>query len=851
MRPFAYIALLSALSMNSAQAWWDVAWTERSELKFRASDINSNQNNMAILVTLDSSRIDYAQLQANGEDLRFVDGDDITELAYEIESWNPAGTSYVWVQVPQINANSTTDAIFIYWGNVAIGPGANSTATWPTDAEIVYHFDHAPPDDVITDTNSTNAGSTRVNGFIDKSRDFSGSTHFDTNISLDPWLGDTATMMFWMNTTDLGSSDPHDGNALTGDRRGSSPQEDIAWGWLDDSGHIGLVTGNDNASSTTAINDGDWHHVVIQRDGSSGQQRVFVDGVLEDVQSGSVGIILPDSPFDSIGQVNGTGGTSDFEIEATIDEFELYSSYQSAAWALAQYKSQTDTLIEWCPLFDFYADTDNDGYGNPDDTVQACVQPIGYTADASDCDDTAGAINPGANEICDPANIDEDCSGSADDDDASATGHTDWFLDIDSDTFGDPATGLASCDPPSGRIADNTDCDDTNASAYPNALWYVDSDGDGYGDSGNTVSSCLQPANTSLDDTDCDDSNAAINPATEWFADDDGDTYGDPTSSIVQCSAPPSGVLNSDDCDDNDSAVNPDTLWYIDDDGDNFGVSGPTLASCLQPDGYANNTDDCDDTNAAAHPDAQWYVDNDNDGYGATGAFLTQCLQPSGYAGNNADCNDNDATLNPDTVWYHDSDGDLFGDPLDASNQCNQPNNHVSDNGDCDDANPAVNPNGTEVCGDGLDNDCDGTTDVGVGTGSTWYADADGDTYGDPGNTIIDCVAPDGYTADNQDCNDGDDTIFPGASEVCGDGFDSNCDGLGGPNGDDDGDGISYLDELAVGGWDCSGDTDGDTVPDAQEYLLGDTDGDGDFNINDFDDDNDGFPTEFEYENGA
>ncbi len=50
---------------------------------------------------------------------------------------------------------------------------------------------------------------------------------------------------------------------------------------------------------------------------------------------------------------------------------------------------------------------------------------------------------------------------------------------------------------------------------------------------------------------------------------------------------------------------------------------------------------------------------------------------------------------------------------------------------DCDDADPAINPGETEIC-DGVDNDCDGIVDEDVT--STFYNDADGDTYGEAGD---------------------------------------------------------------------------------------------------------------------
>jgi hypothetical protein len=58
----------------------------------------------------------------------------------------------------------------------------------------------------------------------------------------------------------------------------------------------------------------------------------------------------------------------------------------------------------------YYADTDNDGFGDANNTVLDCTVPTGYVTDSSDCDDTNAFIYPGATEIPDNG-IDEDCDG--------------------------------------------------------------------------------------------------------------------------------------------------------------------------------------------------------------------------------------------------------------------------------------------------------------------------------------------------------------------------------------------------------------------------------------------------------
>ncbi|MBM4365088.1 MAG: putative metal-binding motif-containing protein [Deltaproteobacteria bacterium] len=393
-----------------------------------------------------------------------------------------------------------------------------------------------------------------------------------------------------------------------------------------------------------------------------------------------------------------------------------------------------------------YADHDGDGFGNAEETSQACGVADGLVENGNDCDDTDENAYPGAPETCNE--VDDNCDGRVDE----GVSDTYW-ADADADGYGDAAAEITACGPQSGYTDNDGDCDDTDDGAHPGAeevcdeadndcdgsvdegvtsTYWVDLDDDGYGDAGAADTSCAQPTGYADNPDDCDDTDADVSPGGTEIC---------------------NGV--DDDCDgtvDGADAVGTAT-WYDDADGDGYGDPAVATTSCDAPPGTVANDDDCDDTEADVSPGGTELcngVDDDCDG-----------------------TTDEDSATDA-TTWYLDYDGDGHGGSRYSTVSCDAPSGYVASSDDCDDTSASVSPSASESC-DGVDNDCDGSTDEGLST-STYYADADGDGFGDATDSTTDCTAPADYVSDSSDCDDGDDTIYPGATELC-DGLDNDCDG--------------------------------------------------------------------------
>lgn len=115
-------------------------------------------------------------------------------------------------------------------------------------------------------------------------------------------------------------------------------------------------------------------------------------------------------------------------------------------------------------------------------------------------------------------------------------------------------------------------------------------------------------------------------------------------------------------------------------------------------------------------------------------------------------------------------------------NACNQVNTGtIQCDGSCSATIPAVPANYGKPCGCKGTYDCSGNC-VGDSLPVTYYRDADSDNYGILSVSQTLCTKPAGFVTNNQDCNDNNKNIYPGAPEnnptLCSDGIDNNCNNL-------------------------------------------------------------------------
>ena len=428
-------------------------------------------------------------------------------------------------------------------------------------------------------------------------------------------------------------------------------------------------------------------------------------------------------------------------------------------------------------------DDDNDGMDDEFDNCPFLFNPGQLNTDGF----------PDGGDECDP---DDDNDGILDENDNCSTDYNPLQTDTNLDGIGDVCQGDKDGDGIDDEFDNcplvfNPDQLNMDEDLFGNAC---DDDDDGDAEIDATDCEPLNPAVNHYAIEVCDgldnNCNSQVDEAgtvgcKDYYLDQDGDDWG---AGASKCQCGPAGQYTAEnfgDCDDVDPTVNPGQkedcsttkdencngsdndeealncdFFYYDGDGDGFGTN---VSKCMcQPVGKytAAVPGDCEDSNILISPGQNEICDN--------------------FIDDDCDGDQNDPNAQGCTDYFFDADKDGFGLSEDGLCLCIPFGTYTAIwDGDCNDNAWGANPKAMEVCGDGLDNDCDGSqNDEDAIACQYYYSDADGDSYGNPADSKCICSGYGKYTTQLlADCNDMVPAINPGALEICNN-ADDNCNGM-------------------------------------------------------------------------
>jgi hypothetical protein len=306
------------------------------------------------LVALDANRIDYGAVLPGGADLRFADAGG-EALPHEIERWDPGGTSIVWVRVPRIGAGSTTDFIYMLYGDPDASDGQAPAQVW-ADYQAVYHLGESLEDSSPQGLHGENAGTAVADGVVGQARSFDGIDQY-VDLGIDrPFVRDAPafTLSTWIRL-DPEASGIMVPFASSIDNQGELTNLSRAQIRIDGAGLLNGGARTADGGSLVEVAAAEpapldvWLWIAVVADFAGDSIELYVDGERR-ASAAPVGFAARSADSVSTRTVIGvddilTAGA----FHGSIDEARLSLQARPADWIDAQYASMTDALIEYGP----------------------------------------------------------------------------------------------------------------------------------------------------------------------------------------------------------------------------------------------------------------------------------------------------------------------------------------------------------------------------------------------------------------------------------------------------------------------------------------------------------------------
>ena len=341
-------ALLAALAAPSARAVLvdETQFDYQVPITVTGYAGETTLTDFPILVTLATDApagFGHSLCAADGTDIRFADADG-NLVPHEIESWNPSGTSYVWVKVPSLAGTAT--ALTMYFGadDPSMLPAVEATEVWSRYV-VVIHGGPLLTNAVGNAAPAVTAGSDKVAGIASPGVAGGGIRKIANNATgvnvANPSGKLSSSQRFsvsgWFKRNGNGKGGTH---ILAASR--TSATGTYGFTLKQDSGAYLSVTAKNNNNWTSgdyALADQTWGHVAFtyRRNGALAS---FFDGNPDQTQSspGSVHENTADGYW-SFGSYAGGAGNNGDNFVGDMDELRIYDGEASADWIKAEHDS--------------------------------------------------------------------------------------------------------------------------------------------------------------------------------------------------------------------------------------------------------------------------------------------------------------------------------------------------------------------------------------------------------------------------------------------------------------------------------------------------------------------------------
>ena len=330
------------MKITPRSPWYNTDYSYRRKITFNNSAQAENLQNFPVMVKATNAALSWlSKIREDLYDVVFVDADDTTLLDFEWEKKDRTGESIAWAKVPQIDASSTTDFIYMYYGYASGTDLSDSAGVWSNGYVGVWHLSetsgqHADSTQYGNVSTTVAVSAQGTTGKIGGADDFNGTSNYilipssaslqlSANFTISLWAYRDTNKNNYERLVSKSDSQTFDYYAQIDPNTYSNR---VAGGYYNTSGS---AQGNDAIANGTQIPTGAWSYLGARLSGTT--LNSIYNGALERTKT-VVGTPRTSTREFLIGKL------IDYNFDGKIDEVRISNTDRSTAWLAAEYANQ-------------------------------------------------------------------------------------------------------------------------------------------------------------------------------------------------------------------------------------------------------------------------------------------------------------------------------------------------------------------------------------------------------------------------------------------------------------------------------------------------------------------------------
>lgn len=322
MKRFGLLLILLTLIPSAASAWWSDDWGYKKKItldakKLQQDGVSIPEDAFALIRLHTGNFTFFADLAAQGKDIRVLADDEKTPLKFSIEKLDPVNEmALIWVKLPKDIAKSAEPGVWLYYGNPTAVDGQDAAGSYDVSQVLSYQFGAGGIKDLTANANNpSETTASTEGGLIGDAAAFQGSQIIripaTPSLQMSPASG-------WTVTTWLKCDQAHQQNSVLFQRSGVGSTVTLAikeqTPYLEITNAAGVK--QEFAAQTTVAADA-WHHLALVA--TADNFIIYIDGII----AGSFPVALAELTGDMTIGSDASGGRG---FSGAVDQFSVFKT---------------------------------------------------------------------------------------------------------------------------------------------------------------------------------------------------------------------------------------------------------------------------------------------------------------------------------------------------------------------------------------------------------------------------------------------------------------------------------------------------------------------------------------------